>query len=1074
MQTSKILFKAVTLALATTLIVSCSKEAKKTRFLSEADNYFKAGDYDKAKVSYLNVIRLDPQNALAFRRIGAIWLDDAAFPRGIAFLERATELDPENTENRIRLARCYLALGQFTKAKAEALKILNQVPDNGDALIAVAESARSKDDIQTAAQQLERYRKKDDISFHIASANLLLNSGDFSGAESALREALAVDPGSSASHMTLGDLYLLKKDLKQAGEEFRKAADFAPVRSIERLKYAAFALGIGDNEETRRIATDMTKRAPDYLPGWTLLAQLALNDKKYDEALLLLENVFSRDPQYIDGRRTESDVLLAKGDTKKAVEILEQLDQTYPDTPLIKYGLARAYLANNNTNQAKVTLDQAVSVNPNFTDAIVLLAETNLRSGHGGAAIEPLTDLLKRKPDLKEVALLLAAAHGSLDRFDDAAAVIGEQARLAPQDSQLQMALGLTYRQAKRNSEARHAFERAAELSPDALWPVDQLIELDLLEQHFDAARRKAQARFQKTPDSPISHFYEGKILAAEQQWEPAVAELKKTLLLDPNFTGAYELLVQGYVATNKIPEALSQLQLHLATNPDDTSALMTLGLLSERTNDFTKARDAYEKVLASNPTSVLALNNLANLYTDRIVDLDKAYELARKAHELKHGDPAVADTFGWVLSKRGEYQRALPILQESAAKLPDSPEVQFHLGMTAYMMGQTELARVALQKAASAPNNFRAKEESKRRLALLENDGGASSQLSIEQLEAMTSEQPNDVVSQMRLGEAYEKQGASERAAAAFERALKLNPNLTAAVIKLAELFAGPLHNNEKALTYAKRARELAPTDPRVASILGKVVYESGNFTWSYSLLQEAARVRTDDLLVLHQLAWAAYGLGKINEARDLMQKVLTTGVNSPQAADAKKFLFWTTLDENSTERAALANEIQKELKADPVYLPVLMAEAALDQQHGQTKPASEIYTAVLHRLPNFAPAQKHLAMLYARDPSAADTAYDLAVRARKTLPDDAELAELLGRLSYKKQEYQRAIQLLQESARKHSLDADSLFYLGMSQLQSGQKEEAPAALNRALIAGLQEPLASEAKRALADIQRH
>ena len=40
--------------------------------------------------------------------------------------------------------------------------------------------------------------------------------------------------------MAMGDLYLFQKDQKQAGEEFKKAADLAPVRSIERLKYAAF------------------------------------------------------------------------------------------------------------------------------------------------------------------------------------------------------------------------------------------------------------------------------------------------------------------------------------------------------------------------------------------------------------------------------------------------------------------------------------------------------------------------------------------------------------------------------------------------------------------------------------------------------------------------------------------------------------------------------------------------------------------------------------------------------------------------------------------------------------------
>ncbi|PYK13560.1 MAG: hypothetical protein DME65_01615 [Verrucomicrobia bacterium] len=1073
MQISKILFRIVSLTLAAALITSCSKEAKKTRFLADADSYFKAGNYDKAKVSYLNVVRLDPQNALVFERIGTIWLEDGSPLRAAAFLAKANELAPKNDQNRIRLARCYLAIGRFADASKQALKVLEQTPDNGDAIIALTEAARNKEDIQAAEQRVEKYPKKDDISFHLASANLFLSSGDLAAAEKALRQALSVNPNSSAAHMAMGDFYLVKKDQKQATEEFKKAAELAPIRSTERLKYAAWMSAAGDTEETRRISTEMTKQAPDYLPGWTLLAELALKDGKYDEALSLLENVFSRDPEYIDGRRLESQVMLGKGDTKKAVEVLERLDQTYPDTPLIKYELARAYLKNNNMNQAKVLLDQAITLNPNYADAILLLADIDLRSGHGEAVIEPMTRLLKRSPEFRPAALLLAAAYGSLDRFDDAAVVTGEQARLAPRDAQAQMALGLTLRQAKRNDEARQAFERAAELAPDSVWPVDQLVELDVSEKRFDAARQRLARHFQKAPDSPVSHFFEAKILVAEKKWDSAEAELQKTLQLDPNFSGAYDLLVQTYLATNKLPQALSQLQAQLSKNPKDASALMTLALLHERTSDFAKARDAYERLLAINPNLVSALNNAACLYADRLNDLGKAYDLARKARDLQGNDPAIADTLGWILSKRGEYQQALAMLQESAAKLPDSPEIQFHLGMTAYMMGQTDLARVALQKATSAAKDYPGKEEGKRRLALLKSDTGGSTELSLSQLEATVKERPNDVISQMRLGEAYEKQGAADKAAAAFEQIVILNPRLASAITKLAQLYAGPLKNKEKALSYAKKARELTPGDPQVTRILGKVAYDTGNLTWSYSLLQEAARQGETNPSILHDLAWTAYSLGKVNEAHETMQKALAIGSEFPEAADARMFLSFTALDENPKELAAAENEIQKKLQVSPEYLPALMAQAALDEQRGQIKPAAEIYTSILHRSGDFAPAQKRLAKLYAQDPSTTGAAYNLATKARKALPDDSELAELLGQLSYEKKEYQRAIQLLEESARKRSLNAISLFYLGMSQLQTRQKAEARDVLNQALVGGLQEPLASEARHALADLRR-
>jgi len=245
MQTSKSLFRIGTVILAVTLITACSKETKKARLLGEANSYFKAGNYDKAKLAYINVLQLDPQNALAYERIGAMWQDDNAPLKAGAFLAKASELDPKNAQNRVRLARCYLAIGQFAAAKKEALKILEQAPDNSDAISALAEAARSNEDIEAAWEQLQKFPKKNDVWFHLALANLSLHKGDVAAATEAVRQALVADPNSSAAHMAMGDLYLFQKDQKQAIEEYKKAADLAPVRSVERLKYAAFSAATG-------------------------------------------------------------------------------------------------------------------------------------------------------------------------------------------------------------------------------------------------------------------------------------------------------------------------------------------------------------------------------------------------------------------------------------------------------------------------------------------------------------------------------------------------------------------------------------------------------------------------------------------------------------------------------------------------------------------------------------------------------------------------------------------------------------------------------------------------------------
>ena len=57
---------------------------------------------------------------------------------------------------------------------------------------------------------------------------------------------------------------------------------------------------------------------------------------------------------------------------------------------------------------------------------------------------------------------------------------------------------------------------------------------------------------------------------------------------------------------------------------------------------DFAKARDSYEKALAVDPNFIPALNNLAYIYSEKLSNLDRAAELARKAHELYPSEPSV------------------------------------------------------------------------------------------------------------------------------------------------------------------------------------------------------------------------------------------------------------------------------------------------------------------------------------------------------------------------------------------------------------------------------------------------
>src|SRR5260370_908467 len=69
--------------------------------------------------------------------------------------------------------------------------------------------------------------------------------------------------------------------------------------------------------------------AQQYLAGWGRLAQMALAQKKYDESLALLENVFSRDGANFEAGMLKVEVWLAKGEIKLQQHKRTQLDRLY-------------------------------------------------------------------------------------------------------------------------------------------------------------------------------------------------------------------------------------------------------------------------------------------------------------------------------------------------------------------------------------------------------------------------------------------------------------------------------------------------------------------------------------------------------------------------------------------------------------------------------------------------------------------------------------------------------------------------------------------------------------------------
>src|SRR5262249_2013986 len=150
---------------------------------------------------------------------------------------------------------------------------------------------------------------------------------------------------------------------------------------------------------------------------------------------------------------------------------------------------------------------------------------------------------------------------------------------------------------------------------PEDLPALDQLVELDILDKHFQTALDRVRPHVEKNPKAPDLRFLQAKIYVAQSDTAQAEKVLLQTIQIDPSFRQAYMLLAQIYVGSNKYEQALDNLQKILSRNPKDVGALMQVGMIHERLGKFSEAGEAYEKLLSVNPQFGLAINNLAYLY---------------------------------------------------------------------------------------------------------------------------------------------------------------------------------------------------------------------------------------------------------------------------------------------------------------------------------------------------------------------------------------------------------------------------------------------------------------------------
>jgi tetratricopeptide (TPR) repeat protein len=1051
----------------------CTKSARAHRALKAANRDFEEENYDDAEVEYKNVRRLEPMNPTAIGQLGRLYAKEGRIIDARIYLTQATKMEPNSLPFQLALGQLEATFHDATNAAKIALRILSAQPTNEEALFLLMDSFGPPQALRQVLDNMPH--ATENPAYHLALGMIALRQKKLADAESEFNLAVAANPKSSRAYFALAEIHALKKDVKGAAQALKTAADLAPLRSPIRSRYIDFLLQSGNVEEARKMLQETSEKAPDYIPGWVSLMNLALAERKYDEVGKLAETILARDDKNYDGLLGRGSVSLAKSDAATALAQFQHMDSLYKKSPQVKYDLAAAYLMAHDKTKGMASLNQALVLDPGYPQAALLLAQLDIRSGDSAAAVALLTQFIKKAPGVGQAHLLLADAYLAQRQPDNALAVYRNLAETLPKSPQIPLLMGVVLAEQHKFAEARVAFEKSMGLTTNNIGAVEQLINLDIAEHKYKDATALAQAQIDKTPKAAEPWELQAKIDLGQTNLDRAEKDLLKAIDLNPDLPAPYLLLAQVYAGSHKNQEALQKLNA-LVERTNSAPAYLQIAAIHEQFKEYEPASVAYEKVLSIDSNSVTALNNLAYIYSERLSKPDKAYELAQRARELLPDNPSIGDTLGWILYKKGDYSHALTILQDCVEKSPTDAEIQYHLGMTHYMLGEEDPARVALQRAVALQGDFPTRGDAINRLAVLNMDTTTASASGLAELEKALQDHPDDPVILNRMGMLQEREGAWEKAAATYKTALKQHPDDVRIMTELARLYALRLNQPDEALPLATAAHKLAPDNADATGVLGHLVYHNSrtgaDYALALSLLESASDQLPKQPELLDDLAWAYYSVGRIADAETTMQKALQTGVKFPGSEDAKRFVALADALSSASAAQAAAGQAQQILQTDAKYVPALMVSGVAQERAGNFTAAQDAYNKALEVFPLFVPAARQLAILDARHFPDDAQGYALAEKARTAYPDDLEVARSLGILSYYQAQYRRSSELLRESIGKGMEDGEVYYCLGMDDYQLKQNKDSKQALQRALTLKLPDKLAAEAKRILAGLK--
>jgi tetratricopeptide (TPR) repeat protein len=301
----------------------------------------------------------------------------------------------------------------------------------------------------------------------------------FDEAAVAYRQAQSLDPADARWPYFLGDVLSVQgEDLDAAEAAFERALALAPDYAPAHWRLGAVRIAQGRPEEAARVLERALELAPGLQPARLALAQVRLSQGELERSESLLREILLDDPDHAQALSTLAQVAMRRGRGDEAREIAARaeaapfyslfsdplMDQVVAEgvSAVVIWERARAFLQNDDFEQAAIGLSRVVELQPENADAHHQLALAYRGLGRPAAARRHLERVVELQPELVDARIQLAGLLLDEGRGGDALPHLEKLAELAPHDPDADWYLGRAMVQAGEPGRAVEVFARAA------------------------------------------------------------------------------------------------------------------------------------------------------------------------------------------------------------------------------------------------------------------------------------------------------------------------------------------------------------------------------------------------------------------------------------------------------------------------------------------------------------------------------------------------------------------------------------------------------------------------------------